>query len=94
MDMQTSFHQDDDKIIVANTQDVSAVLDSVATRADAGAVGSGDFKHAAQIPMVAIESYCNVKGITFEEWQRNPVHIKAMLNDPDLAAFRIWKGRV
>ena len=49
---------------------------------------------AKPVPMVAIESYCNVNGITLQEWFNDRKHVRAMLNDPDLRDFRIWPGRV
>ncbi|MNO09311.1 hypothetical protein D3C81_2323950 [compost metagenome] len=51
-------------------------------------------KHAASIPFVIIEDYCNKHEITFHECIANKEHMRRMLNDPDLAAFRVWKGKV
>lgn len=94
MDMVTSFHSEDDKLIVANHQDVSGILQNCAIKQDIGAVGSSDMKHAATIPMVIIEHYCKIAGITFQEWLKDKAHVKRMLNDPNLAAFRVWKGAI
>jgi hypothetical protein len=43
---------------------------------------------------VIVESYMARHGITFTEFCESPEHIKAMVNDPALKAFRIWQGRV
>lgn len=51
-------------------------------------------KHAARIPFALIENYLAVNQISMHEFQANPAHIKAMLNDPALSHFRIWQGRV
>ena len=41
-----------------------------------------------------MELYKQKWGITHHEFMANPVHIRRMLNDPDLQGFRIWEGRV
>lgn len=51
-------------------------------------------KHAADYPPGFMEMYAKTKGITFHELMANPVHIRNMLNDPELSGFRVWKGRV
>ena len=51
-------------------------------------------RHAASLPMVLIEAYCNTNHIEFREFMAHPKHVKAMLNDPALNKFRIWGGRV
>ena len=32
-------------------------------------------------------------GISFSEFIANPEHARSMLNDPALAAFRVWEGQ-
>jgi hypothetical protein len=93
-DLQTKVHLDGDKMVVENTQDATPYLERAQALHKEGVHGSKDFKHAAEIPMIAVQSYINRVGITFAEWMANPVHIKAMLNDPDLKHTRIWPGRV
>lgn len=51
-------------------------------------------KHAAKIPKAVIENYMARVGITFHEFMVDDKHVRAMLNDPELSGFRIWKGRV
>jgi hypothetical protein len=43
---------------------------------------------------VVIEHYCNVKGITFQQWCNDPEVRRKFLNDPDYSDLRIWKGTV
>lgn len=59
-----------------------------------GMTGSSEMRHAAKIPTSVIENYIARLGITFHEVMANPIHINAMLNDPELSGFRIWQGRV
>ncbi|HET8730484.1 MAG TPA: hypothetical protein VFM34_05175 [Moraxellaceae bacterium] len=84
-----------DTLVVRRTQDVDPVLRAV--RAERAATGgrskSGEMMHAATLPMVVIEQYCNANNLTFQEWMNNPEHARRMLNDPALAAFRVWEGR-
>lgn len=85
---------EDDKIVSYSYQDLDPIMDQTGKLREMGHVGGSDMKHAASLPKVLIERYCNEKGITFEEWMREPKHVKAMLNDPQNEPFRIWKGRV
>ena len=84
----------DDQLVSYVEQDLDPILARTHDLRINGDTGGSDMKHAASIPNVLIEAYCNQKGITFQEWMQNPVHIKAMLNDPQNECFRIWKGRV
>lgn len=85
---------EDDKIVSHVVQDLDPILEKAAHLRDIGHVGGSDMKHAASIPNVLIEKYCADNGITFQQWMREPIHIKRMLNDPQNQPFRIWKGRV
>lgn len=91
---QTKISLHDDTLVVSRSQDVDPILRSV--RAERHATGgrnkAGDMMHAARLPMVVIEQYCNSNNLTFQEWMNNPEHARRMLNDPALAAFRVWEG--
>ena len=90
----TRLHEHDGALTFERVQDVEPILDATAARRVAGMTGSSEMRHAASIPKVVVEAYCNRQGITFAEFMGNPAHGKAMLNDPALSAFRIWQGRV
>lgn len=92
--VQTLTHADGDKIVIERVQDCEPVLEQAKALASIGATGSNEMKHAARIPFVIVERYLQQKGISFREFQINPAHVKNLLNDPDLAHFRIWKGAV
>jgi hypothetical protein len=91
---QGVFAIEDGNLITGTVQDCMPIREFAQAKHKAGDFGSSDFKHAAKLPDYAIEAYCNVNGITFQEFMQNPAHIKAMCNDPDLRDFRIWPGRV
>ena len=75
-------------------QDCAPIVDFAAGQRVTGKVGSNEMRHAARFPAVIVETYLNNRGITFNEFLSNPVHVKAMLADSSLSAFRIWEGKV
>lgn len=92
--MNTQFHLHDGKMTIERTQDCQAIAEHCKTAHVEGRHGTSEMKHAASIPFVFVEKYCNDKGISFHECMSNKVHIRAMLTDPALQHFRIWKGRI
>jgi hypothetical protein len=92
--VQTYSTLEDGNLITGMVQDCAPIREDAIARHNAGMFGSSDFKHAAKLPIEAIEKYLIVNAITFEEFVRNPAHIKTMCNDPDLRDFRIWPGKV
>lgn len=87
---------DSGTLVIQRTQDVDPILRQAKELAkdNHGKSQSGEMYHAARLPMVLVENYCNQKGINFREFMANPSHVRAMLNDPALSKFRIWEGRV
>ena len=80
--------------VVVREQYVGDIRDYCIARHNEGHHGASDMKLMASLPAVVIEHYCNVNGITFREWMKNPEHVKRMVNDPALADFRIAPGRM
>ena len=94
LDLATQFHFHDGKMTVQRTQDCDPIAELCKAQQSSGNVGTSEMKLAARIPFVMIEAYCNRNNLEFSEVMQNPVHMKRMVNDPDLSAFRVWKGRV
>lgn len=92
--VQTHMGMQGADLITGTTQDCTPILDDAKGRHNAGFHGTSEMKHAARLPNVVVERYCNEQGIEFSECMQNPVHFKRMLNDPALAGFRIWTGAV
>lgn len=101
--MKTVLHQDDVSTVVSlqdgnlvtgTVQDCTPIVERTQALHREGFHGSADFKHAASLPVVLVESYCNERGITMDEFMRGKEHIRYLLNDPSLSYFRIWPGRV
>lgn len=92
--MNTTLKEEDGRLIIANSQDCTSIAEHCKALHNDGQHGSGEMRHAALIPLVIVEKYCNDNGVSFREFMGNPVHIKRMCNDPDNAMFRIWKGDI
>jgi len=93
--IQTQFLEGADHTFqVKRSQDFTPIAEYAKGMQAMGMTGTKDMRHAAEIPMLAVESYMTRVGIKFDEFCAEPKHAKAMLNDPALAAFRIWEGRV
>lgn len=94
LSLGTRYHFHDDKMVVQRTQDCMPIVERCQTQQAEGITGSGEMKLAASIPFVILEKYCNDHSLLFSEVMQNKEHMRRILNDPDLALFRIWKGRV
>lgn len=92
--VSTTIKVEEDKTYFGRSQDCQPILDLTSNLRSIGAVGSSEMRHCASIPAVVVEHYCNINGVTFQEFVNNPVHAERMLADPDLKAFRVWEGRV
>lgn len=84
----------DGELTTGTIQDCTPIREYAQAAHKEGFHGSREMKHAAKLPAVAVETYCNVNRITFAEFMQNPVHVKAMCNDPALKDFRIWPGKL
>ena len=84
----------DGALISSTTQDVEPILEHCKARSREGHHGSDDMKLAASIPFVIIERYLNDNDITLREFSVSADHKRRLLNDPALAHFRIWPGRI
>lgn len=91
---QTVVALQDGDLITGTVQDCTPILERTKALHNEGYHGGSDMRHAASLPMVLVEKYCNERGITFADFMRGREHIKAMLNDPALSYFRIWPGAV
>lgn len=76
-------------LLYVDMGELHAVADECKRRQNEGVTGSKDMPHLAEFPAAVVEAYINTNGITFAEWMNNPVHVRRMLNDPALAAFRV-----
>lgn len=84
----------DGVLTAATVQDCDPIAEYTKALHNEGLHGSSDMKHAGFIPDVFIEKYCNDNGVTFHEFMANREHIRRVINDPALKAFRVWPGVV
>lgn len=92
--LHTRVHVHGDQTTYESIQDCTPILEHAQALHKEGLHGGSEFRHAACIPAVIIEKYCNDHGIDFREFMSNQEHGKRLLNDPDNSLFRIWPGRV
>lgn len=92
--LQTNLQVRDGQMTVKRTQDCTPIVEHTKALHNEGIHGSNDMKHAASIPFIFIEDYCNRHNILFSEFMGNKDHMRALVNDPALAHFRVWKGRI
>jgi hypothetical protein len=83
-----------DDLIASTTQDCVPIAERAKEMHLTGQHGSKDMRLAASIPFVMIEAYLTRHNLTLNEFQRDKSHIRAMVNDPALAHFRVWPGKV
>jgi len=92
MRLETRIFTQDDRLVIGRSQDCTPIAEDAVRRHNDGLHGTSDVKHAARIPNVIVEKYCNDHGVTFQDFMADPVHIKRLVQHPDNAMFRIWKG--
>jgi hypothetical protein len=92
--VQTVMHEQDGKTIFERVQDCTSIAEKTKALHNEGVHGTSEMKHAAKLPFVLVERYCNDNGITFQQFCNGEEHIRRMLNDPSLTHFRIWPGKV
>jgi len=85
---------DSDGMVVVRHQDFTGLLDHNAELRATQQHGFADAKHVANIPEIIIESYCIKNNVSWAEFFADQKHIKAILNDPQFAYFRVAPGRV
>lgn len=94
-DIQTNIHaHQDGSVTFERVQDCNAIAEYTKARHNQGLHGSSDMKLAASIPLVFVEKYCNDHNIEFSTFMQDRAHMRAMLQDPALSHFRVWKGRI
>lgn len=85
----------DGNLVTGTTQDCTPIAEHTKALQNSGFEGpSNDVKLAASVPFVFVEKYLNDNGITMQELARSQEHQKRLLNDPAIAHFRVWRGRV
>ena len=93
---RTMWHDHGDgTVTIQKVADVTNAVERAKELHNMGAhtTGMGD-KHAASIPVAALESWLQKRGKTFADWSQDQQLVKQFLEDPENGVFRIWKGRL
>lgn len=90
----TTVALEDGALHTGTTQDCTPYVERAHAMRVAGQIGSADMRLAASVPIVLVEAYCNRNNITYAEFSKGAQHKSRFLNDPSMAHFRIWQGRV
>lgn len=96
-DLGTKIHMHNDGqggMTIERVQDCTAIAEYAKKQQTEGITGTSEIKLAARLPLIIVERYINDNGITMSEFMRNKEHIRRMVNDPDLAYFRVWNGKI
>jgi len=75
-------------------QDCTAIAELCKTQQLQGKTGTSEMKLAGRIPDVFVAKYMNDHNITFREFITNREHVRRVLNDPAMAHFRVWQGKI
>jgi hypothetical protein len=93
-DIATSITVHDGLATIQATQDCTPVMEQAIALHNEGRLGSSEMRHAARLPAILVEKYCLDNNVLFSEFCADPAHVRRMLQDPALAHFRIWRGKV
>jgi hypothetical protein len=89
---------DNDRIVIVaqtTTDALRASADHAAAIRNAGYnAAKGDMGKVASVPSYMIKAFCNLKGITWDQFMRTGEWDEEFLNSPEIAGFRTWKGTV
>lgn len=87
---------DDDHIVIKTYADMDE-LDAVTrecARIREETKSTGDVTRVASVPYEMVQKFCDLKGITFQQFMRHGEYDKEFLNSEEVKAFRTWQGRL
>lgn len=96
-EIQTKLHHDTltDVTTIERTQDVSGIIQDVADkRQHFDGFKSESMNFVGTIPGIIVEQYLKAKGISYQEFIGDKIHIRRILNDPDYSKFKVFEGRI
>lgn len=67
-------------------------VDAIKRLSIEGFHGDREMRHLAEFPGALIQKYCDISGIEWADWFKNPEHARRMMKDPALSDCLVWKG--
>lgn len=80
-------------VVIERTERFDGLVDYCKARQNAREFGGKDLPMLAKVPGIMIEAWCEKRGVSMATFCRSQELKKAMLNDPEMAAFRVMPGR-
>ena len=84
----------EDGFVIQREQHVASIVDYAKARANEGHHGFKDFKLMAVVPVLVVESYCTIHGVSSQGFHRNPEHMRRIVNDAAFSDLRVAPGRM
>lgn len=91
----TRFHEDDDRFHIQTTFDAEPTLElAKALHNEGKQANMMGHHHAMRIDAEMVNAWAIKRGVTFDAVMQDVSLLKEMVNDPDLSAFRVHKGKL
>lgn len=77
-----------------SASDEKGIRDACVIRHNAGEFGSKEMRYYGEVTPLMLQTYCDKRGVTWDQAMQNPEHFRRILNDPENSDMRVWKGRI
>lgn len=91
---RTLMHRDGKNVVFERQFDSQPVMDEISAIKSItdGKSRTGELYHIGRIPAAVVEAYCNVNGVAFSDFLKEPVHHRRILEEN--SKLRIWEGNL
>jgi hypothetical protein len=86
------YNRHEGDITVANTYDVSPILEKAKQLRDAGATDFGESKVAGVIPMFVVSEWMKEAGVRMDDNEARKEIIRKKMLSGEFDRFRVWEG--
>ena len=80
--------------LLSNRSIAYGIAEACKRQHNEGIHGTAEMKLAGRIPDVFVNKYLTDNNVTFAQFIKEPEHARRVLNDPAMAHFRVWKGKI
>ena len=85
--------QDENKLIVKETHDLSPVLKSAADLRSHGHTGFSENRHVARVPLALVAQWARDAGIKWDDKPAMQEMLSRKMMSGEFSAFRVWEGK-